>query len=264
MSGESAITEVHRERWRRVRGSMRLLDPQAKDFAEGRLSRIVKGCSVRMLMLSGDPEANYIEFDGEFWKWWLSERKDPVTGGVAYWGSAARPTLSAALRGDSRGNGQFTRFVALRRDGGLEMALGSEGVYSLNRQRETLVFRLTLVVGRVWAALELYHEVIQHFSLKGPWEICLAIPNTAGSMLGGLGEGWAEPAEYYGDLPPCDEPGLLLRREISQFPDAEGIQALAFSFGAQLEDAWGRKERRFLARHGEFAGQFDRSRCSWY
>lgn len=51
------------------------------------------------------------------------------------------------------------------------------------------------------------------------WEICLAIPNTGGSRLDNLGEAWAEPAEYFCDLPPCDEPGVPLRREVGQFLD---------------------------------------------
>ncbi len=143
------------------------------------------------------------------------------------------------------------------------MGLGSEGVYRLSRQQEMRAFRLILIVGRIWSALDLYREAILRLSIDGPWEISLAIPNTTGSMLGNLGEGWAEPAEYDDDLLPCDQPGLLLRRELIQFPDAPGVQALAFSFGAWLEDCWSMRQRRFLARRGQFVGQFDKSKYRW-
>ena len=111
MSDQNGIAEVHRERWRRIRGDMSPLDSEANDFAEGGLSRLVKGCSVRMLILHGDPEANYVEFDDEFWKWWLSERKDPVTEGDTQWGSESRPTMAAAVRGFSFDNRIFSRLI---------------------------------------------------------------------------------------------------------------------------------------------------------
>ena len=143
------------------------------------------------------------------------------------------------------------------------MGLGTEAVYHLNIQREMPVLRLILVVGRAWAALDLYHEVVQHFAIEGTWEICLAIPNTGGSRLDNLGEGRAGPAEYFCDLPPCDEPGVPLRREVGQFLDTGGTQSLAFSYGAWLEAAWSMRERRCLAYRGQLAGQFDKSRYSW-
>lgn len=68
MSEESVVTEVHRERWRRIRGSMNLLDPCSENFGEGGLFKVLKDGSVRMLILAGDPQANHIEFDDELWK----------------------------------------------------------------------------------------------------------------------------------------------------------------------------------------------------
>jgi hypothetical protein len=38
---------------------------------------------------------------------------------------------------------------------------------------------------------------------------------------------------------------------------------VAFSMGAQIEDAFGSKSRRFKAYRGEFAGEFDRRRYGW-
>lgn len=186
-----------------------------------------------------------------------------MTGGETYWGSQARPAVSAAVRGISPDDVSFSRLVALRRDSGLEMGLGREGIFRFSRQQEMRVFRLILMIGRVWSALSVYREAVQHLSIGGPWEISLAIPNTSGSMLGHLAEGWADPVEYGSELPPCDEPGLLLRRELVQFPDPEGVQALAFSFGTWLEDIWGVRDRRFLVARGPLAGQFDKSRYRW-
>ncbi|PYN18766.1 MAG: hypothetical protein DMD99_26825 [Candidatus Rokuibacteriota bacterium] len=56
---------------------------------------------------------------------------------------------------------------------------------------------------------------------------------------------------------PCPEPNLLWRRELDSWPAAEETKQLAFSVGAWIEDAFGSQSRRFLAREGKLAGQFD-------
>lgn len=62
-----------------------------------------------------------------------------------------------------------------------------------NTQR---IFRLIPVVGRVWAALELYRDVVARFGLVGPWEVTLALIQTRTAALGHFGEGWAEPDRW--------------------------------------------------------------------
>jgi hypothetical protein len=51
---------------------------------------------------------------------------------------------------------------------------------------------------------------------------------------------------------------------LTQWPtDEEATKALAFSFGAQLEDSWGVSVRRFLAHRGNHANEFDPRTAQW-
>lgn len=44
---------------------------------------------------------------------------------------------------------------------------------------------------------------------------------------------------------------------------ADAAKETGFSLGAQIEDAFGSKLRRFTARTGPLAGEFDRGRYGW-
>lgn len=257
MTASSHNSDAQRERWRQVRCPLHLLEPEAGDFATGGLARLVTAQTVRLLILPADPDAFLIEFDDAFWSWWLQDWPDPITGQPTPWGSEGRPTATAAIRGWRAARERWDNYLALHRHGGLEVELGNRGAYERN---DTRIFRLIPIVGWIWAAFELYRGVIAHFDVGGPWEISLALSKTARSYLGQLGEGWAEPGSVYHDLPPHEEPGLLLRRELNDWPDTMGVQALAFSLGAWLEDSWSMRARRFLAHRGTLAGQFDRTK----
>ena len=124
------------------------------------------------------------------------------------------------------------------------------------------MFFLTTIVGRVWSALSLFRAVIDQYALQGPWEIALALRNSTRAALANVAAGWAEPDEMYPpeDIPRCPDPNVLIVREVFEWPDPEGIQALAFAIGGNVEDAFGFNRRRFLVLKGPGAGQFDPSR----
>lgn len=77
-----------------------------------------------------------------------------------------------------------------------------------------------------------------------------------------LGNVAAEPESTFPreDLPRCPDPYVLIRREVFEWPNAEGQQSLAFELGGNVEDAFGFAGRRFLARVEPGAGSFDVSR----
>ena len=59
---------------------------------------------------------------------------------------------------------------------------------------------------------------------------------------------------------PCAEDNLMFHSELLEWltePDVQGN--LAFELGGRIEDAWGWRERRFLARTGAHEGRFDAS-----
>lgn len=87
-----------RTRWRAVRQALRLVDPLAAGFAlAGLATRFAADPRVRLLILPADPEAWLVEFDDEFWAWWLQDWPDPVAAQQTQWGEEGRPTGTAAL-----------------------------------------------------------------------------------------------------------------------------------------------------------------------
>jgi hypothetical protein len=79
LTSNDEVTELQRTRWHRAREALRLSDPEAEDFATRGLARLVVEASTRLLVLPADPEANRLEFDDEFWTWWLEDRPDPLS-----------------------------------------------------------------------------------------------------------------------------------------------------------------------------------------
>ena len=245
MSPDMVEHEMLRARWRRTRQPLLLLDPQADSFATGGLARRVKEPSVRLLVLPPDPEDMRVEFNENFWAWWLQERRDPSSGHTIGWWPFHEPTSSAAASFLTRREGVWESYLAVHRHGGLETELGRECTYSSDGRR---AFRLLFMVERVWATLGIYEDVVRRYGLSGPWEISLALRDTSGAVLGNVARGWNEPGNGFADVRTCAEPGLLLRREVTEWPDEAGTRALALSLGAWVEDSWGYSQRRFLSR----------------
>jgi hypothetical protein len=260
--------EVLRERWRRYRNSLRLLDPEAEDFFSGGLVRFAPDVAVRLLILPPDPEAATVELDSKLGEWLKDDHPNPFGGPPTDWGRQTKPSAEAAVRFESYTNEQWNwgRFLALHRHGGMECGMGEEVVGRWNQGEdasEVKVFRLVPIVGRLWCALGLYSEAQEAYGITGPFEVSLAIRGTRGSVLGNLGAGWEEPSDAIALTPPtCPENHVLIRREVEMWPKDEGCHDLAISLGAAIEDAWGVEERRFLARIGDASGSFDTSRYS--
>jgi len=259
--------ELIRARWRRVRESLQLIDPLSDTFATGGLARHAPEVNVRFLLLPADPGADVMEFDEEFWAWWMQDRLNPFEGASpTLWGRDGMPAATAAVRYDrSDDRWNWDSYLALLRCGGLEFGLGRLGSAVWQRHEQepsTRVFFLTTIVGRIWVALSLFAEAVTQYEIRGPWELALALRESQLSILANVAAGWAEPEDVFpGEtIRRCPDPGLLIVREVFAWPGPEALQALAFSFGANVEDAFGFRERRFLARIGPGAGQLDVSR----
>ena len=215
-----------RSGWRRFREPLHLTDPQDPEFGTGGLAQQAD-VPVRLLILPADPDANLIEFDEDFWKWWMEDRVDPITNEPSHWGPDNYPTSAAAVRIDGRNEKGWHRHLGLYRHGGMEMGLGREATYNLS---ELKCFRLITIVGRLWCALSHYSAVLSRYpKLPGPWEVSLAILKTKGSALGNLGQDWLEPHEGNGKQ--CQEPALFHRRELMEWPDQDATKNLAFKLG---------------------------------
>ena len=177
------------------------------------------------------------------------------------------PTAQAAARADRRTDDkwEWDQYVALYRSGAVEFGLGRGGSVAWRRHeeggQETRVFFLTQIVGRLWWTVNRYRDVVERTQVSGPWELSLCMRDTLGSILGNVGEGWAEPEHTFGQEPPqCPDEHVVIRSELSEWPDDDGAQKLVFELGSRVEDAWGSQQRRFIARAGPRIGMFDASK----
>jgi len=253
--------ELLRARWRRHRELVQLVDPQRPEFAKGGLASRVQDISVRLLVLPADPDLATIEFDGLFWAWWANHAGVSLPDVAIAWGDSqsSRPSASAALHATQARSLDdpytMSRYLAVHRNGAVEMSLGEYGAFERDGIR---LFLLTSIVVRCWAALVTAQAVADKWSIPGPWELTLALCTTRNAVLANVGEGWAEPGSFDAGTPRrCPEPGLLFRLDLEVLPEDEAIQTLAERLGGWIEDSFGYRERRFRARRGPFDGRLD-------
>lgn len=245
--------DAARERWRTKARLMGLPDPDGLGPAERRgLTRRFTELSTQIAVLPADPFRSDLEFNADVWEWWEEEREAPF-GGPVRW-SRSLPTADAAVRIDGYGD-EWKACLALHRHGGVELL--SHDFYTSRDGGRTL--RLVRTVALVWIALDAQRWALQHLEMEGPWQVLVALHNTEEALLGGVAEGWLEPHDFMAHDPPrCRDPNVIHVRELDSYPtESDEIRDLAFDLGGRIEDAWGMKERRFIARAGSVKGEFD-------
>ncbi len=229
-----------------------------------RIHAVAGRMPARLVILPADPEEHLIDFDEKFWAWWSTDSQDPHTGEPALFGTDTGSSAYAAYRYRSIGDDEWMRFLAVTHAGALEMGLGRDASYELPRSGEKIeVFHLLTLVGRAAAALSYYGAVIQHYRSSGPWEVSLGLIGTGGTLLGGFATGWAEAGHFNHDGRKCSQPNVLIRRELSAWPDKDDALELAYRLGDQMENSWGSRLRRYIAREGPNNGRFDIARYGW-
>lgn len=252
--------DLQRDRWRRALRREALDTSDRADFAMRGLSARLRRPSVRLLLLPADPDADVIRVDDGLWAWIKHHQVVDIEGRDLRLGTHEVPTAQAAALVDSYGNGEaWHSYVAIHRSGALEYGLGDRGVWELKDRNDKLVrvFNLISVVARTWALLKFGTTMRDRASVDGPFQLTVAMHCTGGAFLGNVAEGWAEPLTWGNELPACPEENLLWHLELTEWPDEDNIRELAFRVGDRLEDAWGVRHRRYLARAGEVVGKLD-------
>lgn len=251
--GRSSALDVARERWRAKAKLMGLPDPDGLNPAERRgLARRFPEFSTRIAVFPSDPFRSDLEFNADVWEWWEAEREAPF-GGPVRW-SRSLPTADAAVRIEGYGE-DWKACLALHRYGGVELL--SNDFYPSRDGGKTL--RLVRTVALLWIALDAQSWVLQHLEVDGPWQVLIALHGTQGALLGNVAEGWMEPHNFMANDPSrCPEPNVVLVRELDEYPtEPDNIRDVALDLAGRIEDTWGMKERRFLARTGSVKGEFD-------
>ena len=175
-------------------------------------------------------------------------------------GAQEIPTAHAAALVDSYGSRDaWNSYLAIYRSEALEYRLGDRGAWERKDQEGNLVrvFSLISVVARTWALLRFASALRDRTAVDGPWQLTVALNRTAGAFPGNVGEGWAEPLTWDNELPPCVDQHLLWHIDIADVPRDDEARDIAFSVGDRIEDAWGARQCRYLARVGDLAGRFD-------
>lgn len=254
----SDALEEQRRIWRRVRQQLGLASVDDDRFALRGSPPVAESIAGRLLILPRDPSGTAIEFDEDFWEFFPNPCPDPVTGGRTDFGDAKRSLANCAVLYEqdwADSAAPWRSYLALYRSGALDLTFPA----SFARGDAPRVFHEIGIVAWTWSAFARYSRIVETYEIAGPFEVTLALRNTQGAAIGGFGEGWLDPFRdpfRTEGLPRCIEPHVLLRLELDPWPD--GVESEeAFRLGGWIENAWGQSSRRFLARLGEFAGQFD-------
>lgn len=251
MNGPIRDVDAQRGRWAAYRQEQGLVLGAADDFALGGLGRHAIDLDIRMLFLPADPHADAVSLSSDSLSWLREERESPYGGGQVLWGREARATSGALVLYNQYGDGGgWSRYLALHRHGGLELASGRCSY----EMRDVRIFHLRHIVGLIWSALAFQGEVISRWEIDAPFELTVSLRKTMGATLGGFAEGWREPGRDLFEFPTCIEDHVLLRWELDKGFDAGEV---ALNVGDRVEQSFGTTGRRHLAHRGEYKGRFD-------
>lgn len=246
-----ADADAQRARWARHRSTFRLTG-DADGFALGGLGRLMGNLNARLVVLPSDPLSDPVNLDAELVAWLKQTRLVPFGTGGAYQWDQTRVTSDAVVRFSSHNEGEWNRYLAVHRHGGVELALSDAS--GLRRDDKPTVFYLRHTVAHLWDALHLQEQLLTEHTVVGPFEVVLGLPDTAGSVLGHVAQGWAEPSDFMHRPSTCLEDHVLIRLEFAELPPAKEI---AMVLAERIDNAWGSTSKRFLARQGEQEGHFD-------
>lgn len=98
-----------------------------------------------------------------------------------------------------------------------------------------------ILPGGFWLWMLLYF-----LAVTGPCLLTIALPDTSGSVLAGLAEGYVSPGNYHYRLKPRRDEHLLWTIELENLPTdlAESLRP-AFRVGSRIENAWGLRQQAF-------------------
>lgn len=240
--------------WAAVRAARNLTRGHAQFGVSGLMTHL-DDPQLLALILPADPLAPLLEFnDGLFTV--LPERFTGVTAnGVQLLGTTF--VTDSALGRCSSGGDAWRAYVALRRDGGVEIGIGSTARYPLGSRDAPrgFAFRLCYIVHAIRVAIESQARVLSlaaGASMGGPFELVVALPDTAAALLGSLADGWQDPSMSSWDSPVCITDDVLVRRQFDEWPmdSDEQLKAITAA-GDQVCNAFGTTQRLFAPRDGE-------------
>jgi hypothetical protein len=212
--------------------------------------------TVRIAVLPGDPSSQLVLADDP--KTVVPQLTRLPRGQQLPYNGLVRGTSSGYV-GYTPGEGdRWQEFYAVNWHGGVDFYLGDKGArhWEFAPGSRTRVVFLRECVGSAWGAFDLQRQVNERFQIAGPFRVIVAVADTAGAVLGSLGEGWPEPGSGFFGQTMAIESRVLLSEDLPSWPDEKGVEALALRFGARLDLTFGGPGGRHLNRVGPEAGKF--------
>lgn len=248
--------ELVRARWRRHLTTEALDTAQRDDFARRGLATRVQHLVFRALLLPYDPDLERSEF-AEIASGLDSHRNMALGNGNIYLGSRVVLTAHAAALATQSGNGTaWERFVAVHRNGAVELGIGDR-LRELDGEEAPRFVELVTVVSFTWAMLELARHVGAASGAQ-PLLLAVALPDTAGALLANLAVGYREPGTYYNRMQGCPDDHLLWHIELERPPsDADESNAVALRVASRMTNAWGTSQTLHLDQEGDSEGQLN-------
>ena len=140
--------------------------------------------------------------------------------------------------------------------GGVDFFLGDQGGRDRDMEfppgsRQRVVY-LQKAVGWAWAAFDLQREMVERFTVGGPFRTIVAVAHASGAILGIFGARQPYPGSTgFWDQPTAVEQHVLLLEDLAEWPDTVGVEALALRFGARLDLAFGGSENATWTGRGQ-------------
>lgn len=226
-------------------------------FAAGGLGALAVPPTVRIVVLPGEPSSIAVP------------PQDPsgvIPPFISIPGGAQLPR-TGSVRGVSSGyvarpdrdkGERWPRFAAVYWNGGIDFYLGSSGGQERDESHAMpRLIWLRRTIGWAWGAFGFQQKVIRRYGIDGPFRAIIGVADTASAGLGDLGTGWAEPGGPGSSTAPAAvDHQVLLSEDLAQWPDTDGIEALALRFGARLDLAFGGPGDRHLDKTAPEAGHF--------
>jgi hypothetical protein len=225
--------EIWRARWRRVRSEWRISDPGDEHFAQTGPALRVADVRVRLVVLPGDPETQ-LTLDDEAWTAFTDASM--IRGRQNALGHEVGASPWGVVRYASTGTNGWESYVSLRRNGALDLGIGSPAIWSRN---DLVGFRLVAIVGRILLALRIYRTLVEELQIAGPFAASLALTGTRDSVLGNLGTGWDRHGRGFRDVPTQHASALGEHWEVPQLDNESIVDGLAYRMADWLENCWG-------------------------
>lgn len=257
------MTSEQQETWTRERARRHLV-PNAEGFATAGLMSRLNEPLLHVYVLPSNPLEPVLTFEDEALAGLvLPQRFEGHTAnGVSMLPDVT--TTSGALLRFASGTEKWRAYAAVRRDGGVEVGIGSTACYESPRFDPPLrVYRLHVLIQAARVAVTTQARLLQRLLDNSidieqfpPYELGVAIPSAGGSVLGALAPGWDEPEHAFGDeVPSCREDDVLARMTQATWPVTdEDVEALVRDIGQRICNAFGRTHPAHIARRGDSAG----------